>query len=111
MKTKTKDATIVPAGDRLLVRYDKPERETPGGILLPDVVREAAIHGTVQATVVAVGPGRPLDGGGFAPTIDAGVGDRLLLDSVHDAWWVEDPKTPGSKLHMIRGIDVLAVLR
>lgn len=58
----TKDATrttIRPTGDRVFVRRENMEEETPGGIVLPDQAQEKKAFGHI----VAVGPGRLLASG------------------------------------------------
>jgi co-chaperonin GroES (HSP10) len=111
--TKTKVARLVvePTGDRFLVRREKVKRESRGGILIPETVKEETIRGTVIVHVIAAGPGQVLPNGERRRSVDAVVGDRLLLDSVHDACWIEDPHNPGEQLHLIKAHDVLAVIR
>lgn len=48
---------IKPLGDRIVVRPDKAEDKTKGGLLLPEVARERPQRGTV----IAVGPGTRLE--------------------------------------------------
>lgn len=110
MSTKSK-VSFLPTGDRFLVRREKMKRETPGGIVLPDNVKEGEVRGTCTVLVVAAGPGTMLESGEFRRSIECEPGDRLLLDSVHDACWIDDPEKPGEKLHFVKSIDVLAVLR
>jgi chaperonin GroES len=51
------EITIIPLGNRVLILPDEPE-EHEGRIYIPDAVREASTTGIV----VAVGPGRVIDG-------------------------------------------------
>ena len=68
----TKEATrtkIRPTGDRVFVRREGTEEETPGGIILPDKAQEKKAFGHI----VAVGPGRLLANGDRAePTLKVG---------------------------------------
>ena len=60
-------------GDRVMVQVDEPET-TEGGIHLPESAQEKPQRGTV----VAVGEGRRLDNGTFAPP-DVKEGDRVIF--------------------------------
>jgi len=108
---KEAKVSFVPTGDRFLVRREKVKRETAGGIHLPDNMREGDVRGTCTVVVLAAGPGTLLPSGEFRRAIECRPGDRLLLDSVHDACWIDDPERPGDKLHFVKAIDVLAVLQ
>ena len=50
---------IKPLGDRVVVKRIEEEPKTKGGIVLPDTAKEKPQRGTV----VAAGPGKPLDNG------------------------------------------------
>ncbi len=106
----TKRPRIAVAGDRFLVRREAKKKVTKGGIHLPESMAEDAVHGTVTAVVLAVGPGKLCDDGSHMPSVIAGTGDRLLLDSVHSSWWIDDPESPGDRLHFVEARDVLGVL-
>jgi co-chaperonin GroES (HSP10) len=115
MTTTATKAIVFPAGDRLLVRKDPKKETTDGGIFLPPTIMEAQLRPTVAATVVAVGPGSTSADGKWTPVSTVAgpinAGDRILIDSVHDAIVIDDPENPGKHLHMIRGADVQAVVR
>ncbi len=51
---------VTPLDDRVLIKQGDAEQVTAGGIVLPDSAKEKPQRGTV----VAVGPGKALDGGG-----------------------------------------------
>lgn len=103
--------TLAVTGDRFLVRYEKRDsKKSPGGIFMPDNVKEERTHGTITAIVIGAGPGRLCDDGIFRRSVDAEAGARLMLDSVHTAWWIEDQENPGERLHFINATDALAVL-
>ena len=54
---------LKPLADRLVVKQIEAPTETPGGIIIPDPVKEKPQEGTV----VAVGPGRFADNGERIP--------------------------------------------
>lgn len=67
-------ANFVPVGERILVKPDEAETQSPGGIVLPDQSRSSANRGVV----VAVGPGRYLDNGERL-AMDVTEGDRVVF--------------------------------
>jgi len=65
---------FLPLFDRILVERFAPELKTKGGIMLP----EKSQGKVLEATVIAVGPGRATDSGSLVqPSVK--VGDRVLL--------------------------------
>ncbi|MGB1526624.1 MAG: co-chaperone GroES [Miltoncostaeaceae bacterium] len=64
--------SITPLGDRVIVTAGESEEVTASGIVLPDTAKEKPQRGTV----VAVGPGRLVDGERVAP--DVAVGDVVI---------------------------------
>lgn len=67
---------IVPLGNRILIKRDKPAAKTAGGVDIPDSVQNPDNEGVV----LAVGPGLMLQDGRIIPCT-AKVGDRVLLAS------------------------------
>lgn len=65
---------FIPLFDRVLVERFAPELKTKGGIMLP----EKSAGKVLDATVVAVGPGRIVESGKVVP-VSVKVGDRVLL--------------------------------
>ena len=65
---------IKPLGDRVVIKLLASEEVTKGGIVLPDTAKEKPQEGEV----VAVGPGRLLDNGNYAP-MPVAVGDIVLF--------------------------------
>lgn len=63
LNPNSKEPYVEPLDDRVLILTDKAETVTPGGILLPDKVREQPSLGTV----IAVGLGRTLPDGTLKP--------------------------------------------
>ena len=77
MATATKSESKVrlnPLGDRICVLRDDPEKESPGGIILPD----AAQSQQQIATVKAVCPGKLLNDGTRAGA-QVKIGDRVVI--------------------------------
>lgn len=59
------DLHIRPLGDLVFVkRMEKEEEKTEGGIIIPDSAQKRS----TQGTVIAVGPGKPLEDGGHLAT-------------------------------------------
>lgn len=67
---------IRPAGGHVLVRLKKPEESTPSGIIIPDSARKLD---TMEATVVAVGPGTWAERGHRRIEPEVKKGDRVLV--------------------------------
>jgi len=65
---------FLPLFDRIVVEKFAPELKTKGGIMLP----EKSQGKILEATVVAVGPGKPTDAGSVLPP-SVKIGDRVLL--------------------------------
>ena len=70
-------ANCRPRGDRVVVRRDTAQKQTEGGILLPDSVVNTKMP---TGTVVRVGPGRRDETGRLVP-LDLRRGDRVILTS------------------------------
>jgi len=65
---------FLPLFDRVLVERFAPELKTKGGIMLP----EKSQGKVLEATVIAVGPGKTSDSGSLIPP-SVKAGDRVLL--------------------------------
>jgi len=65
---------FLPLFDRVLVERFAPELKTKGGIMLP----EKSQGKVLEATVIAVGPGKTTDSGSLIPP-SVKAGDRILL--------------------------------
>ena len=64
-----------PLHDRVLVqRTDSNENTTPGGIVIPDGVKEKAQIGTI----IAVGPGKIMQGGNIS-SMNVKIGDKIFF--------------------------------
>lgn len=65
---------LVPTGNRIVVKRREQEEKTKGGLFIPNQAQDKQCEGTV----IAVGPGRPLnDGSLWRPRVD--VGDRVIF--------------------------------
>jgi len=65
---------IRPLNDRILVKRMEQEKETPGGIIIPDTAKEKPQLGEVMA----VGPGKTGKNGDRIP-LEVKVGDRVFF--------------------------------
>jgi chaperonin GroES len=93
--------SIRPLHDRILVKRVDAESKTPGGIIIPDNVKEKP----VEALVIAVGDGsRNKDGVRIA--LDVKAGDRVLFSKYSGS----EIKLEGIEHVIMREDDVLAVI-
>ncbi len=94
MKTKEgKRATIIPLGDRVLIRplKDEGEKKLPSGIIIPETVdREKSDQGVVEA----VGAGRMTDEGKRIP-LSVKKGDHVIFQ------WGEKVKLGGEEYYLV----------
>ena len=67
---------IQPIGDKVVIERLEAEEMTKGGIVLPDAAKEKP----KQGKIVAVGPGRLLDDGGFKEP-DVKEGELVIFQS------------------------------
>ncbi len=93
---------IVPLLDRVLLRVRKDARVvTKGGIVIPEAAKERSM----EADVVAVGPGAFDHGIWISPTV--GAGDVVLIARYTGVEVMVD----GEEFIMARGEEILAVLK
>src|SRR5437868_5095195 len=90
-----------PLGDKVLVRRDEAEKETSGGILLPDSASEKPKRGTV----LAAGPGKKDENGNLLP-MQTSIGDRVLFHRYGGAEVVLD----GQEFLILPESEILCVL-
>ena len=90
---------LVPFNDRIVVKPMKSRGVTPGGIALPDCVRDM----TYRGEVIAVGPGRVLASGERCKS-QANPGDEI----VYDAHAGEEFKLDGDEFRIICESDISA---
>jgi len=101
MATKTKNMTIRPLGDRVLLQRVEAEEKTSGGILLPDTAKEKPKEGKV----IAIGDGRVLDSGERSK-FSVKKGDRILFTSYAGT----EVKVGGQEYLIMREEDILGVI-
>jgi chaperonin GroES len=101
MATKTKNLTIRPLGDRVLLQRVEAEEKTAGGILLPDTAKEKPKEGKV----IAIGDGRVLDNGERSK-FSVKKGDRILFTSYAGT----EVKVGGQEYLIMREEDILGVI-
>ena len=90
---------IKPLDDRVVIEPLEGEDKSAGGIVLPDTAKKKPQRGKV----VAVGPGRPLEGGKRAP-MNVKVGDEVLYGEFSgDEYSVE-----GNDYLIMKESDILA---
>lgn len=90
-----------PLTDRVIIARSIEVNKTPGGLHIPENAKEKPAEGTV----VAVGPGKPLEDGFSCPT-GLTVGDRVLFGKYSGT----EVEVDGRKLLIMRGDDVFCVV-
>jgi len=98
---KTKTPTIVPLGDRVLLKRVEAEQKTKGGILLPETAKEKPKEGVV----ISVGKGRVLPSGENAE-MTVKEGDRVIFSSYAGT----EVKIDGEEYLILSEDEVLAIL-
>lgn len=98
-----KSATIpfIPLDDRILVRPDDPEKETKGGIIIPDRAQAKSTRGTV----LAVGPGKRLENGERV-SVSVEPGDAVI----YSRYGGSDVEIDGEELKVLSENDILGKL-
>jgi chaperonin GroES len=94
-------ARFRPLQDRILVRRVEAEEKTPGGIIIPDTVKEKPVEGEV----LAVGPGARDETGTLRP-LDVEVGDRVLFTK----WAGTEVLINGEDRLILKESDILDVI-
>jgi len=98
---------IEPAGHRVLVKADKIEERTSGGIILPDISKEQKSQAQIFGTVVCVGSNA-------FKAFDDGhrwceVGDKVAF-AKYGGFVIEDPETK-ELFRLLNDEDICAVIR
>lgn len=101
--------TIRAKGHHILIRIEKPEEKTKGGIVLVDQTREADKRSAEIGEVIEVGPTAYMnDGLGNEPWVKAG--ERIFF-AKYSGKWAYDPKNPEvDDLLFIRDDDVIGAI-
>jgi len=92
-------ATLVPLGDRVVIKPTPKEEVSRGGIVLPDTAKEKPQEGEI----VAVGAGKLTDDGKRLP-MDVVVGDKVIYSKYAGTEFKENDE----ELVIMRETDILA---
>jgi len=92
-------ATLVPLGDRVVIKPAPKEEVSKGGIVLPDTVKEKPQDGEI----IAVGPGKLTDDGKRLP-MDVKVGDKVIYSKYAGTEFKDNE----DELVIMRESDILA---
>ena len=100
-EVEASEPTLQPLGDKVLILPDvNEEKQTASGIIVPGAAQN------IIGTVVAIGPGTPLESGeGFRP-VDLTYGDRVLLGQ----YGHEEVNFGGKKYYLAPEGTILAVI-
>jgi chaperonin GroES len=90
-----------PLHDRVLLRRVEAQEKTPGGIIIPDTVKEKPAEGEV----LAVGPGSRDETGKIVP-LDVKPGDRVLFGK----WVGTDVIIEGEDRLILKESEILGVI-
>ena len=92
--------TLVPLGDRVVLKQLEAEETTKSGIVLPGQAQEKP----QQAEVIAVGPGGVVDG--KEVTMQVKVGDQVIFSKYSGT----EVKTDDAEYIIVKQNDILAVI-
>lgn len=92
-----------PLEDQVLIELDTAEKETKGGIILPDSAQKKSSTGVV----VAVGPGKWSDRNDRHIPVSCEVGQTVLFQKYHGS----EVEINGRELLAVRESDIIAVLK
>ena len=92
--------TLVPLGDRVVLKQLEAEETTKSGIVLPGQAKEKP----QQAEVIAVGPGGVVDGKEI--TMQVKVGDKVIYSKYSGT----DVELEEEKFVVVKQNDILAVI-
>ena len=90
-----------PLHDRVVVRRITPLEKSPGGIIIPDTVKEKPMEGEI----VAVGPGARNEQGAIV-ALEIAAGDRVLFGK----WSGTEVKLEGEELLIMKESDLMGVI-
>ena len=93
--------TLVPLGDRVVLKQVEAEETTKSGIVLPGQAQEKP-H---QAEVVSVGPGGVVDG--KEVKMEVAVGDKVIYSKYSGT----EVKMDGTEYIIVKQNDILAIVK
>lgn len=100
-KAAAKKPTILPLGDRVLIEASKGNTKTAAGIILPDSLSDDMEM--KRGTVVAVGPGRVIDGKLVAVSVKKG--DEVIFKK-----WADKLTFEGVEYYIAGEHDLVATI-
>ena len=95
--------TLVPLGDRVVLKQVEAEETTKSGIVLPGQAQEKP----QQAEVVAVGPGGVVDGKEVKMEVAVAVGDKVIYSKYSGT----EVKMDGTEYIIVKQNDILAIVK
>ncbi len=93
--------TVIPLGDRVLIKPLESEQKTASGIIIPDSAKEKPQEGEI----IAVGSGKYIDG--KLMPLEVKVGDRVIFSK----YGGDEIKVDGQELKLISESDILATIK
>ncbi len=102
MTQTEKKVTLVPLGNRVLLKRLEQEETLKGGIILPDSAKKKQ----ESAEVISVGNGKTLENGNKLP-IAVNVGDVVLLDKYAG----QDVNLDGEDYVISNADDIIAIIK
>ena len=90
-----------PLHDRVLVRRIEQDSKTPGGIIIPDTVKEKPMEGEI----IAVGSGHVNDNGDVRP-LDVKQGDKVIFSK----WAGTEVMIDGEELMVMKESDIIGII-
>ncbi len=93
--------TLVPLGDRVVLKQVEAEETTKSGIVLPGQAQEKP----QQAEVIAVGPGGVVDG--KEVKMEVTVGDKVIYSKYSGT----EVKLDGEEYIIVKQSDILAIVK
>jgi len=93
---------LKPVGDHIIVKAISKEETSVSGIIIPDTIDKERSE---RGEVIAVGPGRELEGGKRS-SMDVAVGNKILFKK----YAPDEVKIDGQEFLIIRAEDVMAII-
>lgn len=97
----SKELSVRPLHDRILVRRTQEEEKTAGGLFIPDTAKEKPQRGEI----VAAGKGRVTEDGKVLP-LEVKIGDKVLFGKYAGT----ELKLDGHEFLMMREEDILGII-
>lgn len=103
-----KNVPIVPVRDMIVVKREKMENTSPGGVIVTTVAGKAPDRGVV----LAIGPGRILDDGSRVD-LAVSVGDRVIFrpESGHRVIMDDTGISEEDEIVVMQDMEVLAIVK